>query len=110
MFLSGQLFTGLSVASILLLAALGLALSFGPMRVINMAHGEFPMVGGYLTFLASQALGPGFLWLAFPLAFFGGAAGGDRHPAAVRQTARYAARHLRGQPVRRRREPRSRAG
>lgn len=72
-FLSGQLFTGLSVASILLLAALGLALSFGLMRVINMAHGEFLMVGGYLTFLASQWLGPDFLWLAFPLAFLGSA-------------------------------------
>ena len=35
----GQLFNGISVASILLLAALGLALSFGLMRVINMAHG-----------------------------------------------------------------------
>ena len=70
-FLGGQLFTGLSVASILLLAALGLALSFGLMRVINMAHGEFLMVGGYLTYLASQWAGPQFLWLAFPLAFFG---------------------------------------
>ncbi|WP_019011442.1 urea ABC transporter permease subunit UrtB [Deinococcus aquatilis] len=70
-FLFGQLFTGLSVASLLLLTALGLALSFGLMRVINMAHGEFLMVGGYLTFLAAQAVGPGFLWLAFPLAFVG---------------------------------------
>ncbi|GHF37578.1 urea transport system permease protein [Deinococcus metalli] len=70
-FLSGQLFTGLSVASILLLAALGLALSFGLMRVINMAHGEFLMAGGYLTYLAAQWAGPNFLWLAFPLAFVG---------------------------------------
>ncbi|THF87068.1 urea ABC transporter permease subunit UrtB [Deinococcus sp. KSM4-11] len=70
-FLSGQLFTGLSVASILLLAALGLALSFGLMRVINMAHGEFLMVGGYLTYLAAQWAGPNFLWVAFPLAFLG---------------------------------------
>lgn len=70
-FLFGQLFTGLSVGSILLLAALGLALSFGLMRVINMAHGEFLMVGGYLTFLAAQWAGPNFLWVAFPLAFLG---------------------------------------
>ncbi|WP_407572220.1 urea ABC transporter permease subunit UrtB [Deinococcus altitudinis] len=70
-FLSGQLFTGLSVASLLLLTALGLALSFGLMRVINMAHGEFLMVGGYLTFLAAKLTGPGFLWIAFPLAFVG---------------------------------------
>lgn len=70
-FIAGQLFTGLSVASILLLAALGLALSFGLMRVINMAHGEFLMIGGYLTYLAAQWVGPSFLWLAFPLAFVG---------------------------------------
>ena len=70
-FLSGQLFTGLSVASLLLLTALGLALSFGLMRVINMAHGEFLMIGGYLTFLAAKLTGPGFLWIAFPLAFVG---------------------------------------
>ncbi|WP_291429159.1 urea ABC transporter permease subunit UrtB [Deinococcus sp.] len=74
-FISGQLFTGLSVASILLLAALGLALSFGLMRVINMAHGEFLMVGGYLTYLAAQwaapTLGDAWLWVAFPLAFLG---------------------------------------
>ena len=74
-FLANQLFTGLSVASILLLAALGLALTFGLMRVINMAHGEFLMVGGYLTYLAARwtgpALGDGYLWVAFPLAFVG---------------------------------------
>lgn len=61
--------------SILLLAALGLALTFGLMRVINMAHGEFLMVGGYLTYLAARwtgpALGDGYLWVAFPLAFVG---------------------------------------
>ncbi|WP_293914777.1 urea ABC transporter permease subunit UrtB [Deinococcus sp.] len=70
-FISSQLFTGLSVASLLLLTALGLALSFGLMRVINMAHGEFLMIGGYLTFMAAKVTGPGFLWLAFPLAFVG---------------------------------------
>ncbi|MFC3862504.1 urea ABC transporter permease subunit UrtB [Deinococcus antarcticus] len=70
-FLAGQMFTGLSVASILLLVALGLALSFGLMRVINMAHGELLMVGGYLTYLCAQQLGPNFLWAAFPVAFLG---------------------------------------
>src|SRR5882757_2429038 len=50
--LAGQLFNGISVASILLLAALGLALSFGLMRVINMAHGEILMMGGYLTYVS----------------------------------------------------------
>jgi urea transport system permease protein len=55
----GQLFNGISVASILLLAALGLALSFGLMRVINMAHGEMLMMGGYLTYLSVSVFGKG---------------------------------------------------
>src|SRR3546814_7376593 len=42
-FLVGQIFNGFSVASIYILAAMGLALSFGLMRVINMAHGEILM-------------------------------------------------------------------
>jgi urea transport system permease protein len=46
-----QAFNGLSLGSILLLAALGLAFSFGLMKVINMAHGEFIMVGAYVTFI-----------------------------------------------------------
>jgi urea transport system permease protein len=70
--LIGQLFNGISVASILLLAALGLALSFGVMRVINMAHGEMLMMGGYLTYLSMQAFGheAGFL-LGLLVAFVG---------------------------------------
>jgi urea transport system permease protein len=54
--LAGQGFNGISVASILLLAALGLALSFGLMGVINMAHGELLMMGGYLTYVTLQCL------------------------------------------------------
>ena len=50
-FLIGQVFNGFSVASIYILAAMGLALSFGLMRVINMAHGEILMVGSYLAYL-----------------------------------------------------------
>lgn len=51
----GQLFTGLSIASILLLVALGLAIIYGAMGVINLAHGEFVMLGAYGTwFLQSQ--------------------------------------------------------
>src|SRR5512140_438146 len=46
-----EAFNGLSLASVLLLAALGLAFSFGLMKVINMAHGEFIMVGAYVTFI-----------------------------------------------------------
>jgi len=52
--LTGQVFNGISLASILLLAALGLALSFGLMGVINMAHGELLMMGGYLTYVTLQ--------------------------------------------------------
>jgi urea transport system permease protein len=48
--LMGQLFTGLSLGSILLLAALGLAITYGVMGVINMAHGELLMVGAYATY------------------------------------------------------------
>ena len=44
-----QLFTGLSIGSVLLLVALGLTLTFGQMGVINMAHGEFIMAGAYTT-------------------------------------------------------------
>jgi urea transport system permease protein len=47
----GTLFTGLSLGSILLLAALGLAITYGVMGVINMAHGELLMVGAYATYL-----------------------------------------------------------
>lgn len=45
-----QLFNGISVSSILLLAAVGLAITFGLMGVINMAHGEFIMIGAYTTY------------------------------------------------------------
>ena len=46
-----NLFSGISLGSILLLAALGLAITYGLMGVINMAHGEFLMIGAYVTFL-----------------------------------------------------------
>ena len=48
------LFNGLSLSSILLLAALGLSITFGLMRVINMAHGEFLMLGAYTTYLVQN--------------------------------------------------------
>lgn len=72
-----QLFNGASLASLYLLAALGLALSFGLMRVINMAHGEMLMLGGYLAFLTLQVV-PGVLGIivAMPVAFIGAAAVG----------------------------------
>ncbi|MBF6128233.1 urea ABC transporter permease subunit UrtB [Nocardia brasiliensis] len=52
----GQLFTGLSLGSILLLAALGLSLTFGQMGVINMAHGEFIMAGCYTTYVVQKVI------------------------------------------------------
>ena len=47
----GTLFTGVSLGSILLLVALGLAITYGLMGVINMAHGELMMIGAYATYL-----------------------------------------------------------
>ena len=49
-----QLVTGLSIGSILLLAAVGLTLTFGQLGVINMAHGEFIMAGSYTAFVVQQ--------------------------------------------------------
>ena len=70
--LAGQLFNGISVASILLLAALGLALSFGQMNVINMAHGEMLMIGGYLSYLTCRVIhGPAGFLVALLVAFLG---------------------------------------
>ncbi|WP_433490583.1 urea ABC transporter permease subunit UrtB [Nocardia grenadensis] len=54
--LVGQLFTGLSLGSILLLAALGLSLTFGQMGVINMAHGAFIMAGSYTAYTVQEYL------------------------------------------------------
>lgn len=70
----GQVFNGFSLASLLVLAALGLALSFGLMRVINMAHGEMLMLGGYLAYLTLQVVpGPLGIVVAMPVAFVGAA-------------------------------------
>lgn len=73
---AGNLFYGLSLGSVLLLAALGLAITFGLMGVINMAHGELLMIGAYVTYLVQTAFRawlPGWLdWYvaaALPLAF-----------------------------------------
>jgi urea transport system permease protein len=62
------LFIGLSLGSILLLVALGLAITYGAMGVINMAHGEMVMVGAYVTVLSGLYLGANLL-AAIPLAF-----------------------------------------
>ena len=49
-----NLFYGLSLGSVLLLAALGLAITFGLMGVINMAHGEMLMIGAYTTYVVQN--------------------------------------------------------
>ncbi|MEE1869460.1 MULTISPECIES: urea ABC transporter permease subunit UrtB [Pseudomonas] len=54
--LLGQAFSGLSLGSILLLAALGLAITFGLLGVINMAHGEMLMLGAYATYVVQVVL------------------------------------------------------
>jgi urea transport system permease protein len=71
-----SVFYGLSLGSVLLLAAAGLAITFGVMGVINMAHGEMVMLGAYTTFMVQEAIrayAPGLfdasLFFAVPLAF-----------------------------------------
>jgi urea transport system permease protein len=73
---AGLLFSGVSLGSILLLAALGLAITYGLMGVINMAHGELIMIGAYTTYVAQNFfrahLGGAFDWylaLAVPASF-----------------------------------------
>ncbi|HQC72508.1 MAG TPA: urea ABC transporter permease subunit UrtB [Candidatus Competibacteraceae bacterium] len=64
------LFFGLSLGSVLILAAIGLAVTFGVMGVINMAHGELMMLGAYTTWLVQQWLPLNWsLPVAVPLAF-----------------------------------------
>jgi urea transport system permease protein len=67
------LLTGTSTGAILLIAALGLALTFGQMGVINMAHGEFLMAGAYIAYLTQTVVTNAGLsiLLALPLAFIG---------------------------------------
>ncbi|XVX20395.1 urea ABC transporter permease subunit UrtB [Actinomycetota bacterium] len=69
--IASQLFSGLSLGSILLLAALGLALTFGQLGVINMAHGEFIMVGCYTAYVVQQVVtnAGASLLISLPLAF-----------------------------------------
>jgi urea transport system permease protein len=56
-----QIFTGLSIASILLLVALGLAIIYGTTGVINLAHGEFVMLGAYSAWALQTFIGLGLL-------------------------------------------------
>ena len=66
-----QVLDGLSIGSVLLLAATGLAIVFGLMGVINLAHGELMMLGAYVTFVVQNAFKPmgGIVFeLYFPVA------------------------------------------
>jgi branched-chain amino acid transport system permease protein len=67
------LFDGIAYGMLLFILAVGLAVTMGLMNFINLAHGAFAMVGGYITVLLMQHLGVPFL-LCLPLAFLGAAA------------------------------------
>lgn len=95
----GHAFGGLSLGSILLLAALGLAITFGLMGIINMAHGELLMIGAYATFIVqslfAQHLPAYFNWYvlaAVPVAFLTAALVG----MAIERTV---IRYLYGRPL-----------
>ncbi|HEX9061414.1 MAG TPA: urea ABC transporter permease subunit UrtB [Clostridia bacterium] len=72
-----QIFNGISVSSILMLAALGLAITFGLMKIINMAHGELIMIGAYVTYMTqniflsfgNKSLFNIYFLIAIPVAF-----------------------------------------
>jgi urea transport system permease protein len=64
-----QLVTGLSIAAVLLLIALGLTFTMGQMGVINMAHGEFIMAGAYTAYMLQGPIGHQSLLVAIPVAF-----------------------------------------
>ena len=96
---AANLFYGLSLGSILLLAALGLAITFGLMGVINMAHGEMLMLGAYLTFVVQNLFKeylPGYFELyliaAIPVSFLGSALVGIILERGI-------IRHLYGRPL-----------
>jgi urea transport system permease protein len=91
--LAANLFQGISLGSVLLLAAIGLAITFGVMGVINMAHGEMIMLGAYAAYVCQQlfrAFLPagwidGYLVVAVPVAFlFAGAVGVVIERAVIR--------------------------
>ncbi|MGI4984426.1 MAG: urea ABC transporter permease subunit UrtB [Janthinobacterium lividum] len=95
----GTIFAGLSLGSVLLLAALGLAITYGLIGVINMAHGEFLMIGAYATWLVQnlfrQHLPGAFDWYplaAIPAAFLAAALVGI-------VIERLIIRHLYGRPL-----------
>ena len=90
-----KLFFGLSLGSVLLLAAIGLAITFGVMGVINMAHGEMIMLGAYTTYVVQLMMPNAIdysLWVAIPLAFLVSGSVGVLIERGV-------IRHLHGRPL-----------
>ena len=76
--IAARIFSGISLGSVLLLAALGLAITYGLMGVINMAHGELMMIGAYATYVVQNLFreyAPGafdwYLAVAIPVSFAG---------------------------------------
>lgn len=92
--LVGNLLHGLSLASVLLFAALGLAITFGLLGVINMAHGEMLMLGAYATYAVQVAMhgSPYYLLVAVPVAFLATALVGILLERGI-------IRHLYGRPL-----------
>ncbi|WP_454055997.1 urea ABC transporter permease subunit UrtB [Cupriavidus sp. Marseille-Q8015] len=97
--LVGNLFAGLSLGSVLLLAALGLAITYGLIGVINMAHGEFLMIGAYATYVVQtlfRAYAPQafdwYLLAALPVSFLAAGLVGFA-------LERIVLRHLYGRPL-----------
>ena len=70
--LLNQALNGIGIVGILLVTALGLAITFGVMRIINLAHGEFIMLGAYITFLMQDMFKMDLI-LTIPFAFLGAA-------------------------------------
>jgi urea transport system permease protein len=66
---NGTIFRGVSLGSVLLVVALGLAITFGLMGIINMAHGELMVVGGYATYLVQCIFGTGAALAPFGISF-----------------------------------------
>ena len=95
----GRIFSGISLGSILILVALGLAITYGLMGVINMAHGELLMIGAYATYVTqtlfrhfAPGLIDGYLLAALPVSFIAAALVGMALERSV-------IRHLYGRPL-----------
>jgi len=68
-FFVSQFISGLSMTSILLMISLGLAIIYGTTGVINMAHGEFVMIGAYTSWFLQTKLGMGLIASIVPIFF-----------------------------------------